>query len=485
MSNATTSALEVATPRRVAVPGGARPSYVTSRLLITVLCVVLVGVGLALFQSVAAERGAREQVLRTTEVLRTLRTSLRMGLNAETGQRGFLLTDKPIYLQAYERGARQWMPSIDALERSLDGIATEGQKAAIARMRNLANLKLEELARTIELARSGRRDEALALVTTDEGKRLMDLFREEVADLEDEEQLILSAALTRAEVVEARTLPILVFLALAVVGLVVLGLLLERRAAFAEAKAREADELRRARERSDLLARELNHRVKNLFAVILSIVSLSGRGATDPKDLVRKIRERIHALSLAHAVSQGQLDRKLVGLRDVLAATLEPYLAGGASERDPRAPDERSRVVLRGPPIDLPVRSVTPIGLVAHELATNAAKYGALSVPGGRVEIEWSLDDGATGRTVSLRWVERGGPSASEPKHAGFGSIMLRQAANQLRGAVERRWTPEGMEAEIVFPLAHAADVAASAPAAASAPLSASILQGSTSSTNL
>ena len=465
------SRMPLASPRSTRVP---------SRVLIALLCAVLAGIGIALFQSVGAERTAREQVALTTDVLRNLRTALRLGLDAETGQRGFLLTNDPAYLAPYERGRRGWLSAIDALDRSLEGIATDGQREAIERMRALATAKLDELARTIELVRSDRRDEALALVRTDEGRDLMDRFRAEVAALEDEEQLILSAALARAEVVEARTLPILAFLALAVVGLVVLGLWLERRTALAEAEAREADELRRARERSDLLARELNHRVKNLFAVILSIVSLSGRGATDVKDLVRKIRERIHALSLAHAVSQGQLDQKLVGLGDVLAATLEPYIAGDgdtAANGDANA----ARVTLDGPTVELPVRSVTPIGLVAHELATNAAKYGALSVPEGRVVVEWMLDGGAgstggtgTGgtdageRTVRLRWTERGGPATSEPAHAGFGSIMLRQAASQLRGAVERRWTPDGLVAEIAFPLPEAVLVASGVPTGAS-----------------
>ena len=460
-------------PGRFARSTSARSTRVPSRVLIAVLYVVLAGIGIALFQSVGAERAAREQVALTTDVLRNLRTALRLGLDAETGQRGFLLTNDPAYLAPYERGAREWLGAIDALDRSLEGIATEGQAAAIERMRGLATAKLDEFARTIELARSGRRDEALALVASDEGQGLMNSFREEVAALEDEEQLILSAALARAELVEARTLPILAFLALAVIGLVVLGLWLERRTALAEAEAREADELRRARERSDLLTRELNHRVKNLFAVILSIVAPSGRGATDVKDLVRKIRERIHALSLAHAVSQGQLDQKLVGLRDVLAATLEPYIAVGSEASDDAS--AAPRVALQGPAVELPVRSVKPIGLVAHELATNAAKYGALSVPEGRVVIEWTLEgreedavgageNGTNERMVRLRWTERDGPATSEPAHSGFGSIMLRQAASQLRGTVERRWTPDGLVAEIAFPLPDAADVSPGAP---------------------
>ena len=466
-----------------------RSTRVPSRVLIALLCAVMAGIAIALFQSVRAERAAREQVELTTDVLQHLRTSLRTALDAETGQRGYLLTNDPVYLDPYERAERQWLASIDALEDTLGSVATPEQTAAIGRMRTLATAKLVELARTIEIARAGDTEEALRIVTSDEGRRLMSRFRDEVAALEDQEQLILATFLARAEVVEARTLPILVALAVSVIGLVVLGLWLERRTALAEADAREADELRRARERSDLLARELNHRVKNLFAVVLSVVSLSGRGATDVKDVVRKIRERVHALSLAHAVSQGQLDQKLVGLRDVLSATLEPYAgADGLAEDEAQqdAADGRAartdaparRVVLVGPLVDLPVRAVTPIGLVTHELATNAAKYGALSVPGGHVRVEWSVTDGdddfvGDDPVVTLRWIERGGPPTSEPGHTSFGSLMLRQAAQQLGARFERRWTANGLEAEITFALPRAASVSSGSPpppAEASAP---------------
>ena len=416
---------------------------VPSRVLIGTICVILAAIGFALFDSLRAERAAREQVARTADVLRLLRTSLRTGLEAETGQRGFLLTGDETYLATYLEAEGGWLSDIDALGASLAGIATEGQTEAIGELRTLAEAKLAEMSRTVELMRAGQEAEALAVVETDEGQRLMRRFRDRVADLEDVEQEILGRALRHAEAVEGRAVPILAVLGAAVLVLVLLGLRLERRAAGAEAEAREAEALRRAHERSDLLARELNHRVKNLFAVITSIVSMSGRGETDVKAAVRKIRDRIHALSLAHAVSQGQLDAKVVALEEVLRSTLDPYRGQG-----------EARVTFDGPPLHLPVKSVTPVGMIAHELATNAAKYGALSRPEGRVEIGWTLEPGgADGSTVRLHWRERGGPPAEVPAREGFGSVMLMQAARQLGGSVERRWTEEGMEAEVMFPV--------------------------------
>lgn len=326
MSLSETSNVTTATGARLSGP---RATRVPSRILIILLCLTLVGIGAALFQAVRAERTARGQVELTTEVLAALRQSLRAGVDAETGQRGFLLTDNLAYLGPFSRGSEAWLPAIERLARALEGIATPAQARNVERMRELATAKLDELGRTISFVRSGAREDALALVRTDEGEELMDEFRSLVAQLEDEEETILRSGLEDARLVEARTIPLLGFLGAAVVCLVLLGFWLERRTVRAEVAAREAVEIQRARERSDLLARELNHRVENLFAVILSIVTLSGRGQTDVKAAVSAIRSRIHALSLAHAVSQGQLEAKIVSLREILLATLEPCFAGG------------------------------------------------------------------------------------------------------------------------------------------------------------
>ena len=427
----------------------ARSTRIPSRVLIGILCLVFVGMGFALLQSVEAERAARQQIVQTSDVLRHLRTSLRAGLDAETGQRGFLLTGDRLYLRPYDRGEREWLVSIDALDRSLAERATGGRAEAIARMRSLAAEKLDELSRTIELARAGDIESALDLVESDEGRRLMDRFRAEVMAMEDEEQELLSAALLQAEVVEARLLPILLMLTVTAIGLLVLGFWLERRAAMAEARAQEADELRLARERSDLLARELNHRVKNLFSVILAIISMAGRGASaEVRNAILDLRERIHALSLAHAVSQGQLHQEIIALKDFLSSTLEPYRGENPAD---------SRVSMEGPSVDIPAKSVTPMGLVVHELATNAVKYGALSVPDGRVVIEWEVlardPELEGGPILAMTWSERGGPPAQQPKREGFGSTMLRLAAHQLQGTFDRRWTADGLVAELRLPL--------------------------------
>lgn len=418
-----------------------RATRIPSRVLIITLGIIMLAIGAALAHALFAERAARNQVELTTEILSLLRGTLRAGVDAETGQRGFLLTGQADYLEPFRRGEAIWLPTIDRLDKKLSGIATPSQEQALIRIRDLATRKLAELNQTIELATANRQAEALAVVQTDEGQEIMEDFRLIVAQLEDEEQVLLADALNNARVVEARTIPILVFLGLSIIGLVVLGFWLERRTAMAEAAARDIAAVRQARERSDLLARELNHRVKNLFAVIISIVGLSGRGETDVKKVVTGIRSRIHALSLAHAVSQGQLDTKIVELRDVLSATLEPY------------DDGDGRIVLEGPVVELPVKAVTPLGLVAHELATNAAKYGALCAPEGRISIRWTLRAGEDGEEVELVWEEHGGPDVSIDPTDGFGSIMMKQAARQLAGTLDRDWLPDGVRARLSFPM--------------------------------
>ena len=216
---------------------------------------------------------------------------------------------------------------------------------------------------------------------------------------------------------------------------------------------RDITELHEAEERYHLLARELNHRVKNLFAVVLSIIALSGRGQTDAGRLVADLRARVHALALAHEATQGSLEGENVPLRDVLWLTVSPHAedtTGGADTRD-------RRVVLDGPAIALPVRSVTPVGLIAHELATNAAKSGALSSPGGRIAVRWVAETGKDGRRwLTLDWHEQGGPApvtGDAVPQSGFGTTMMQMAAQQLGGTLERDWQEHGLRVRLHCPM--------------------------------
>ena len=411
------------------------------RVLLLALVLVLVGASLALLQTLRAERDAREQVGRASAILTLLRESLRHGVDAETGQRGFLITNDEIYLEPYANGAMAWLPAIDALEAALARIATPAQTEALGRLRELAVQKLDELETTVQLARAGNRAAAIDRVVSDTGFRLMDEYRDVLFLLEAEEERLLDQALQRASDVETRTVPLLLFLVFCAAGLVLLGLRLERGAAVAEAAQRELVAVREARDRANLLARELNHRVNNLFAVVGSIVSLSARGETDPQVLVRKVRERIQALAAAHLATQGPEDRPNAMLGEVIGATLRPHDIGPG------------RLHLDGPAVQLDMGMVTPLGLIAHELATNAAKYGSLSEADGRVEVAWTVKSDRDPAELHLSWREIGGPPVAGRRGEGFGSLMMRQAAMQLGGRVEHDWRIDGVEVTLVFPL--------------------------------
>ncbi|GGY50863.1 hypothetical protein GCM10007148_19600 [Parvularcula lutaonensis] len=418
-----------------------------SRLLLALGALSLILTGVALIYTRSVERDARLHAEDSRDTLKLLREALRAGVDAETGQRGYLLTRDESYLEPYDHSARAWVPAIDRLSEAMGGGTDEAETATLGQLRSLAEQKLAELEQTVSLTRQGRHEEAMTVVNSGLGKDLMGEFRDSITRLETQEEMALGASVARAERTESVTRPLLFILALIIVGTVGLAVWLERRAAFVEAAAKEADELRRSRETSELLVKELNHRVKNLFAVILSIVGLAARDQTDVAAVVASIRARIHVLSLAHAISQGKHGFQMVDMKKLLEATLAPY--GDA---------ERTKVSFDGPPVELPAKAVTPVGLLVHELATNASKYGALSDRNGKVDLSWKTVMSEQGtELVKLRWSERDGPKIEKPPErasssGGFGTLMMTSAIRQLFGKETRTWNEAGLVFELEFP---------------------------------
>ncbi len=206
-------------------------------------------------------------------------------------------------------------------------------------------------------------------------------------------------------------------------------------------------ERKAAESRQKLLIDELNHRVKNTLATVQSLASQSARGAVTPEAFRERFEGRLIALSKAH--NQLTLHHwESAELRELLSASLAPY--AGASER----------VVLRGEDVVLRPRAVLTLAMAFHELTTNAVKYGALSVPGGRVEIRWqpinAQGDGTSG--LRIEWEERDGPPVSEPERRGFGTTLIeRGVAGDLDGRVTLAFAPEGVRCAIEIPLGSAA----------------------------
>jgi PAS domain S-box-containing protein len=211
--------------------------------------------------------------------------------------------------------------------------------------------------------------------------------------------------------------------------------------------ARDISERRRLEQQQQLLLREMDHRIKNLFAVAGAIVSLSARSAKTPAALASAVQERLAALARAHELTLPNLAERSQGQRK--ATTLETLIETIVA---PYRPQGHAPIAIGGPEVPVGGRAVMDIALLLHETATNAAKYGALSSPEGRLDIRWSI----CGDDVLLTWRERGGPViAAEPEAEGFGSLLTRlTAAGPLACRVARNWENEGLTVTLSMPLA-------------------------------
>jgi two-component sensor histidine kinase len=396
----------------------------------------LLGAVLLIFHTVEAERSERAQARRTGEVMAELVDINRAVLNAETGQRGYLITFDKRYLGPYRLAHEQYRPALTRLRQLVEADATPRQRELLDQVESLTASKFGEMADSVALIDSGQLLEARSRVLTDEGQEVMERLRLSLRELEAIEERQLKQATADTAQAEGRVIPLLIALSALLLIALGLGYRLVGRAARADAEAEQAMVIAESRDRADLLARELNHRVKNLFAVVLAIVRMSGKDAPEAKAVVNSIADRIHALLAAHEVTQGSADAAGASLRALIETAVRPYLS---SER---------KAALEGQETFLPARQVTPLGLVLHELATNAVKYGCWS-SGGMLTVEWRRE----GEDLLLDWREQHAGSPTQSDRQGFGSLLMTSAARQLRGTIERRFTPGGVHVAMRFPL--------------------------------
>lgn len=200
-----------------------------------------------------------------------------------------------------------------------------------------------------------------------------------------------------------------------------------------------------AEERRELLTQEVNHRARNTLAVVQAILRLTR--ADSAAEFARLVEGRVAALARAQALLAAERWTG-VPLRALLADEVAPF--GGPE--DPACPGA-GRFSLDGPALRIRAEAVQPLGMVFHELATNAVKHGALSAPEGRVAVVWQVDE-AQG-ALRIRWAEHGGPRPELPRHRGIGSRVIEATvAGQLGGALDRRWPAEGFTCDLTLPLA-------------------------------
>jgi two-component sensor histidine kinase len=201
---------------------------------------------------------------------------------------------------------------------------------------------------------------------------------------------------------------------------------------------------KRAEEHQTMLVAELNHRVKNILAVVQSVASQTVAASGSLAQFRTAFEGRLRAISLAHDILT-RLRWGEVALEHLVAQSLAPY-AG-------------DRVAWSGPTLMLEPQSVVSLALVLHELSTNAAKYGAFSNEAGRVEIAWQC---LVGGLAELRWTERDGPAVAGDPVPGFGNKLIsRVIGYDLQGSAAMRFEPDGLRCRLTFRIAPRPDLAA------------------------
>lgn len=201
---------------------------------------------------------------------------------------------------------------------------------------------------------------------------------------------------------------------------------------------------RLAGDERELVAQELSHRIKNIFAVLTGIISLSARSRPEVKGFADELRQRIYALGEAHDFVRPHSQVSRVpenngSLKSLIMRLMQPYRQG-----------DNDRLVFNGDDATIDDGAATPLALLFHELGTNAAKYGALSLAGGQVELTGRAD----GERYHLTWKERGGPTIGQNGDlSGFGSRLIGLSIEgQLQGRLERHWEADGLRVEIDLP---------------------------------
>ncbi len=206
--------------------------------------------------------------------------------------------------------------------------------------------------------------------------------------------------------------------------------------------------LQRALEEQETLAKEMSHRVKNLFSMIDALIRISGRGVATADEMTRLLTGRLQALASAHALVRRSFSSTgrpphASDLKALLEAIVVPH------ER-PEA-GAASRFSIDGPPIECGEHATNGIALVFHELTTNAAKYGALTADGGVVDVTWSRH----GDCLVLHWIERGGPPVeAPPTTSGFGSALAQATIiRQFGGTLDCDWRRAGLAVTVTLPV--------------------------------
>jgi PAS domain S-box-containing protein len=197
-------------------------------------------------------------------------------------------------------------------------------------------------------------------------------------------------------------------------------------------------DIKEAEQRQRLLFDEMNHRVKNTLSIVQALAQQTLRTRPEPADFAEAFTDRLASLARAHSLlTHGSWDG--ADLADIVTTALAAFI------------DEGRPIEIAGDPVMIPASTTITLSLMMHELATNAAKYGALSVPQGRLAVRWSAVDAESAIAIDLNWQEDGGPPVSPPGRRGFGSRLLAGSAEQIGGQLDTEYATAGLRCRLRF----------------------------------
>jgi PAS domain S-box-containing protein len=201
-------------------------------------------------------------------------------------------------------------------------------------------------------------------------------------------------------------------------------------------------ERKRAEAEQAMLVREVHHRVRNTLAIAQAIVGSTAKSSDTIEGFKDSLIGRISALARTHLL-MSDATRTMLDFEMMLKNELDPF-----------ADSSGERVAISGPPVEVSSRTAVPLGMALHELTTNAAKYGALSVLGGKVEVTWRVITEATRRHLEFDWIESGGPAVTAPDRQGFGTQLLDVVLpRQISATTNTEYLADGVRVRVRLPL--------------------------------
>ena len=423
---------------------------------------LLLAVNAATFVMIQRTAAFNDQVERSQQVRRAARTLLLSLVDAETGQRGFLLSGSAEFLAPYSRAEISVPEQMDELERLT---AHDPQlEVHVTVMLEAARDKLAELDRSVALSRTGRIGEAVQLLRSGDGRALMETIRTEMAAIDEIEIVRLESRTRQSEhgsrlTVWANALGALLVLVLAGIMIWLVSRYvaeiqtardaLDRMNAGLESEVRDRTaELTRARDRAEAMLREVNHRVGNSLQLVSSFMSLQLRHLADEgaRAALKESQARIEAVAHVH--------RRLYTSDDISSVATDEYLEGLIAELGKSlAPGKGSpTLALKAAPLSISTDQAVSLGVIVTELVTNAVKYAYPAGQGGEIRVILEPDD-PTRRAVLT--VEDDGPGLGDgqPRGTGLGGKIVAAMASGLRSKVEYDEGHSGVRARLSFDL--------------------------------